>query len=166
MGLRNFFNVILYVKLSPDTITVRDVYAGYEIVEQPLVAIMRESKNKIVGIGNEATLMAAGHTVDFFNPFKHPRALLSDFTTAEILMKYCVTKVLRNYHMWMLRPAPIIVLHPMIDPEGGFTQIEVRAMRELAVGAGGRKIFIWQGRELDNGELAALKFESGGTILN
>ena len=32
-------------------------------------------------------------------------------------------------------PAPLLVLYPRVTPEGGFTQIEIAALRELGVGA-------------------------------
>jgi rod shape-determining protein MreB and related proteins len=62
--------------------------------------------------------------------------------------------------------SPIIVLHPKVDPEGDFTQIELRALLELAIGAGATKVILWHGRDLTDSELLELKFASGGRILN
>ena len=58
------------------------------------------------------------------------------------------------------------MLHPRVDPEGGFTQIEIRALRELAIGAGASKAFVWHGRDLTDEELLSLDFGSGGQVLN
>lgn len=163
MDFLNFFNTVIYVKLSPEKITVREVKSGYEISEPPLIAIVRKPKEAVLAYGNKAAEIANTQTVELVNPFKHPRALLSDFTVAEAVMKYFVGRAGQS---GLFKPAPTIVLHPLIDPEGGFTQIEIRAMHELAIGAGARKVILWQGRELGKEELLGLKFESGGEVLN
>lgn len=51
-----------------------------------------------------------------------------------------------------------LVLHPRVNPDGGFTQIELAALRELGVGAGAYKVIVWQGRELADDELLAQNF--------
>jgi len=89
--------------------------------------------------------------------------LLSDFTVAEVVIKGFLKKVFEGR---LFAPAPIVVLHPRVDPEGGFTQIEIRALRELAIGAGASRVIIWHGRELTDDELLNLRFESGGQVLN
>ena len=48
-----------------------------------------------------------------------------------------------------------IVLHPRVAPEGGFTQIELRALHELGMGAGAYRVIVWQGRDLADEELLA-----------
>ena len=166
MGLLQYFNAVVYVKLHPDLLTVREVNTGYEQSEPPLIAIIRDPKARILAVGREAAAVAASQGGELVNPFKHPRTLLSDFTVAEQVIKYFVHKACKASKGGIFRPAPIVVLHPQVDPEGGFTQIEIRAMHELALGAGARKAIIWQGRDLSNEELASLKFGSGGNVLN
>ncbi len=163
MNFLQLFNSVIYVQLSPDRITVRDVKSGYEISEPPLVAITRKPKETVLAYGNKAAEIAITQAVDLVNPFKHPRALLSDFTVADVVMKYFVAKAGQG---GLFKPAPTIVLHPLIDPEGGFTQIEIRAMHELAISAGAKKVILWQGRELGKEELLRLEFTSGGEVLN
>ncbi len=68
---------------------------------------------------------------------------MSDFTLAEVVLRYFVRRALGNG--W-LTPSPRILLHPLGDPEGGFTQVEWRAFRELALGAGASKAYLWSGR--------------------
>ena len=166
MGIFQVFNPVVYVKLSPDMLTVREVNTGYELSEPPLIAIARIPKERILAVGQEAAAVAASQGAELVNPFKHPRALLSDFTVAEQVVKHFVTKACMASKGGIFRPAPIVVMHPLVDPEGGFTQIEVRAMHELALGAGARKAIIWHGRELSNEELSSLKFGPGGKVLN
>ena len=45
-----------------------------------------------------------------------------------------------------------------MNPEGGFTQIELAALRELGVGAGAYWVIVWQGRELADEEMLAGNF--------
>jgi rod shape-determining protein MreB len=100
------------------------------------------------------------------NPFKHPRTLVSDFTVAEVVLKQFVKKASQASRGGIFRFAPIIVFHPLVNPEGGFTQIETRAMHELMIASGARKSIIWMGRELSKQELISQKFGTGGEVLS
>ncbi len=166
MGILQYFNPVVYVRLRPDMLSVREVNSGFELSEPPLIALVRQPKVTALAFGNEAAVGAASRGAELVNPFAHPRALLSDFTVAEQVMRHFVRKASSAGMGGIFRPSPIVVLHPLVDPEGGFTQIEIRAMRELAMGAGARKAIIWHGRELSNEELSTLKFGSGGEVLN
>ena len=57
-------------------------------------------------------------------------------------------------------------LHPQGDPAGGFTQVEIRAFHEMALGAGASEAVVWQGRSLTDQELLARDFPSGGQRLS
>jgi len=92
------------------------------------------------------------------NPFAHPRTLVSDFTVAEQLLKYQLLRVLKP-RFW--RPSPCVVMHPMGKADGGYTQVERRAFREMALGAGASQVFLWIGRPLTDAELLARKPPSG-----
>ena len=77
------------------------------------------------------------------NPFAHSRSLVSDFTVAEQLIKVFVRRLLGRH---LLTPSPRIVIHLLGDPESGFTQVERRAFREMALGAGASSVVVWSGR--------------------
>jgi rod shape-determining protein MreB and related proteins len=161
--LLRYFQPIVYVTLQPDTLSVRDVSSGRNVTEPPFAAISREPKKRLLGVGEAARVAAATQPADLVNPFKHPRSLLSDFTVAEVIIKGFVKKLFDGR---LFVGSPIVVLHPRVNPEGGFTQIEIRALRELAIGAGASKAFVWHGRDLTDDELLSLKFDSGGEVLN
>lgn len=163
MALLSYFQPIVYVKLHPDTLTVREVKSGRTVTEPPIAAISRESKKRLLGVGEAARVASMTQPADLVNPFKHPRSLLSDFTVAELVIKGFVKKLFEGR---LFVPSPIVVLHPRVDPEGGFTQIEIRALRELAIGAGASRAIVWVGRDLTDSELLNLKFESGGEVFN
>jgi len=162
MELLSYFQPIVYVKLHPDTITLREVKSGHTLTEPPVVAISREARKRVLGVGETARAASAIQPADLVNPFKHPRSLLSDFTVAEVLVKGLVKKLFKGR---LFVPSPILVLHPRVDPEGGFTQIEIRAFRELAIGAGASRAVVWHGRDLTDDELRNLRFQSGGQVL-
>src|SRR5439155_7328729 len=78
---------IMYVQVSPERLTVRNAKTGEAIAEVPEVAIDREAKQKIVGLGTEARSRQYAASVEVVNPFAHPRSLVSDFTVGEQLLK-------------------------------------------------------------------------------
>lgn len=129
---------------------MRNVKTGTAIAEIPELAISTEPKARILAVGPEARLAAASEAATMVNPFAHPRTLVSDFTVAEQLLKYQLRRVLKS-SIW--RPAPCMVMHPMGRGEGDYTQVERRAFREMALGAGASQVFLWIGRPLTDAEL-------------
>lgn len=155
---------ILYIRLSPNNLYVRNVTSGKVISEVPEVAISTEKKSKILGLGANARVLATTTAkVRVINPFAHPRTLISDFTIADILLKGFVQQALPSS---LFRFAPKVVLHPEGIPEGGFTQIEIRAFQELANMAGAVKVVVWQGSNLSDEQLLSWQFPSSGKQLN
>jgi rod shape-determining protein MreB and related proteins len=154
----------VYLKLHPDQLALRHVESGRTLLEPPLVAIAKDGKQKVLGVGSAATAAAASQPALVMNPFKHPRTLISDFAVAEALLKSLVRKLFAGSSIF--RVAPLVIVHPRIEPEGGFTQIEIRALHELAIGAGASKVIIWTGRELTDEEARNRAFPSEGKVLS
>ena len=142
---------------------VRDVVAKREIAEPPVAAVSRDKKRKLVAVGHDANSATSQQPVDVVNPFTHPRSLLSDFAVAEQVLKRFLTKLFAGR---LFVPSPVVVMHPKLSPEGGLTQVEIRVLRELAIGAGARRVIVWEGRDLRDEEVAELKFEGGGRVLD
>lgn len=154
----------IYVQLSPERLTLRNAKTGVTISEIPEIAIARGTKPRILGVGGEARLQRAASTVEveIINPFAHPRSLVSDFISGEQVLKGLLRRLLSES---IFAASPRVVLHPMGDPEGGFTQIEIRALQEMAAGAGASKVTVWQGRALSDAELLSGQFPADGKIL-
>lgn len=152
----------VYVRLRPDSIYLKDVRSGTTLLEQPLAAISQGSPAKLLAVGDAAAQANDAGDVKLFNPFKHPRSLISDFTVANQIIKRLVRKLVGRR---LFLPGPFIVLHPDVTMDGGITQIEVRALRELALGAGASRAIVWEGRELTDGELLNRSFTGGGRVL-
>lgn len=149
----------VYIQVSPQLLTVRNVRTGATVSEVPEVLLGAPPKQALLAAGAQAR--RSGSAV--INPFAHPRSLASDFTAGEQLMKAFLTRVAKRS---LLATSPRVVLHLPSDPAGGYTQIEVRAFREMALGAGAMKVTIWQGRALTDRELIEGRFPADGKILN
>jgi rod shape-determining protein MreB and related proteins len=154
---------IVYAQLQPDRLSVRDARTGRSYAARPLGAVLSGPVRRVVRIGDDALTASAGRPLEIVNPFKHPRMLIADFTLGQQVLKGFLRKL---YASSLLPRRPVLVLHPRIDPEGGFTEIEIRALRELALGAGASRVFVWHGRELLQRELLGLQFNSGGRLLS
>ncbi|MBV1928428.1 MAG: hypothetical protein KUG81_02835 [Gammaproteobacteria bacterium] len=83
-------------------------------------------------------------------PFDSIRQGLANFIVAESTLSQAMSQLFDN-KAWFYHP--VIVVHQVVKNEGGLSQIEERALRELCFGAGGREVHIWQGAELTNDQL-------------
>lgn len=154
---------VIYLQLSPKRLTLRNPKTGQTVSEVPEIAILPGDKPRVLAVGAEAHLQAGSELVQVINPFTHPRTLVSDFTVGEQVFK----AFLRRIHpvtLWTLAPA--LVIHPLGDPEGGFTQIEIRALHEMGLSAGASVVTIWRGRTLTDQELLARQFPKDGLQLS
>jgi rod shape-determining protein MreB len=95
-------------------------------------------------------------------PARHPRTLVADVVHARQVPAGFQAK---HDPLRYVPRRPELVLHPRIDPAGGFTPVEIRALHEIARGAGASRVLLWQGRELLERELRALQLGSGGKLL-
>lgn len=145
------FAPLLYVKVTPARLTVRNVKTGAEVAEVPEMAIgISGNKKTVLAVGADARAAATTGSAEIVNPFNHPRTLVGDFTVGEQLLKAFVRRVQSS--SWFV-PAPRIVMHPVGSPDGGYTQVERRALREMALGAGASEVVLWVGRELTDAEV-------------
>lgn len=151
----------LYIQLSPQQLSVRNPRTGKTLVEVPEVAIAYDPAPRILGMGAEARAFGAEPSVKLINPFGHPRSLVSDFSVGELLLQAFIR---RAVGAGLLAIAPRVVMHPLGDPAGGFTQVELRALREMALGAGAREVVVWRGRGLTDTELGAWQFPREGEL--
>ncbi len=158
-----YFTQVIYVQVSPDRLTVRNPKTGASVSEIPEVAIAHNPKPSIVAVGKDARSHKSEASVQIVNPFAHPRSMVSDFTVAEQTLKAFFLRVKASA---FLTPAPKVVMHLLGDPAGGFTQVEVRAFHEMALGAGASQVTVWQGRSLSDQELLSGEFPATGKVLS
>lgn len=142
---------LLYIQISPERVAIKNIRTGAELSELPELATSDTRPPQVLGIGRQARVAVANATnARLTNPFAHPRSLASDFTSAELLLKSLVAQAIGKSFFAV---PPKIVMHPMGSPDGGFTQIEKRAFREMGLGAGASEVEVWTGRELTGTEV-------------
>lgn len=152
----------VYVQLSAERLTLRNPKTGMTVSEVPEIAIASGAKSKVLGIGAEARSLQS-LSVKVVNPFAHPRTLMADFTAGEQLLKAFLRRLQGGS---VFAVSPRVVLHLLGDPAGGFTQVEIRAFREMALGAGAAEVVVWLGCNLTDQALLAREFPAGGQVLS
>ncbi|EJE50605.1 actin-like ATPase involved in cell morphogenesis [Acidovorax sp. CF316] len=156
---------LLYIQLSPQRVSVRNARTGTTWDEVPEIALQDRPKPRVEAVGSKAREAAARTGARIANPLAHPRSLVSDFVLAQQLLQYGVRHVLGKGSFWQFTPSPRIVLHLPANPEGGYTQTELRALRELALGCGASRATLWQGPALTDGELLSGQYPATGQTL-
>ena len=109
------------------------------ILNEPSVVAIRHSggginNKQVLAVGQEAKLML-GRTpgsIQAIRPMKD--GVIADFTITEVMLKYFIRKVQENRFFASPR---IIICVPC-----GSTQVERRAIRESAAGAGAREVYL------------------------
>ena len=136
--LLGFFSNDLAIDLGTANtlIYVRD--KGIILNEPSVVAIrhagMGVNNKQVLAVGREAKLMLGrtpGH-IQAIRPMKD--GVIADFTITEVMLKYFIRKVQENRFFASPR---IIICVPC-----GSTQVERRAIRESASGAGAREVYL------------------------
>lgn len=165
LRMLNIFRSTVYVRIKPDRLSVLHVESGVEHADVPTLAIEQAGgRHSVIAVGREAAGKAGLPNVTLANGFEHPRTLIADFSVAEQTLRQFLRRVLPRS---LFAVSPIVVIHPQARLEGGLTQVEIRAFAELGIGAGARKIFVWQGPDLSTEELRELRFSRiGGRLLH
>lgn len=153
--IKRKFAPVFYVQIWATKLKVTEVSSKEVYEVEPLVAIqtLNSGEKKIVAIGSEAKSLNLSDSI-LVNPFSHPRVLFSDFYVGEKLLQYAFSKFAKHK---FLRVTPKAIIHPMEKTEGGLTMIEVRALRELALGAGSIESKVYAGDPLS---IAQFDFDS------
>lgn len=109
------------------------------ILNEPSVVAIKYApgggSKQVLAVGHDAKRML-GRTpgsIQAIRPLKD--GVIADFNVTEVMLKYFIRKVQENT---LLRPSPrIIICVPC-----GSTQVERRAIRESALGAGAREVYL------------------------
>ena len=137
----NKFGSVLYVQIWENRIQVTDKKTSVVFNEKPLLECekLKNGQLKVTAFGNKANNTG-------LNPFSHPRVLLSDFIVGEKLLQEIIRQIIGD---GLFVPTPAIIIHPMEKTEGGLTDVEIRAFKEMALGAGAREVVVYQGAALN-----------------
>ncbi|ARU32404.1 rod shape-determining protein [Sulfuriferula sp. AH1] len=137
-SLRGYFSTDLAIDLGTANTLIYVRGKGIVLDEPSVVAIRQDSnsaKKTIQAVGLEAKQML-GRTpgnITAIRPMKD--GVIADFTITEQMLKYFIKKI---HDTRMFHPSPrIIICVPC-----GSTQVERRAIRESAIGAGARQVYL------------------------
>jgi len=128
-----------YLRLNRDRIAIRNLANNRSVEFRSVIGI--DASMKIVSVGDPISSSA----VQVVNPFDHPRVLVHDFIVAEKLCAYAFEQAA---DMAPFRPAPVVVMHPDFQLDGGLTGMEARILYEMAEGGGARRAFVHYGDTL------------------
>lgn len=157
-----FLQPLLYIQVTPERVTIRNLRTDTTLSEAAELALGQQGggKPRVLVVGARAPMAAAAEPgARLIRPFAHPRSLVSDFLSADLLLR---TLVKQSLGKGLLAVSPRVVMHPVGSPEGGFTAVERRAFRELALGAGASHVEVWTGRPLTDDELRSRRFPADG----
>jgi len=137
--LGSYFSTDLAIDLGTANTLIYVQGRGIVLDEPSVVSIRTDAqgggKKTVQAVGLEAKQML-GRTpgnMQAIRPMKD--GVIADFTVTEQMLKYFIKKV---HDTRMFRPSPrIIICVPC-----GSTQVERRAIRESAIGAGARQVFL------------------------
>ncbi len=138
--IRGLFSTDLSIDLGTANTLIYVRGQGIVLNEPSVVAIRQDQRNPnlnkaIAAVGEEAKMML-GRTpgnIQTIRPLKD--GVIADFTVTEKMLQHFIHKVHENR---FLRPSPrVLVCVPY-----GSTQVERRAIRESAAGAGAREVFL------------------------
>src|SRR3989338_5094905 len=137
--LRGLFSNDISVDLGTANTLVYVKEKGIILNEPSVVAIRQDgpSIRKVVAVGIEAKRML-GRTpsnISAIRPMKD--GVIADFYVTEKMLQHFIHKVHENRY---LRPSPRI----LISVPCGSTQVERRAIRESALGAGAREVYLME----------------------
>lgn len=135
-SLLNLFSQDLAIDLGTATTLVFARGKGIVLNEPSVVAVQRDHKHmrKVLAVGRDAKVML-GRTPGNIIAIRPMRdGVISDFDTTEAMLRYFIKKV-HPTKKW-IRPRIVICV-----PDG-ITPVEKRAVREAAVSAGARAVYL------------------------
>ncbi|MBX9705355.1 MAG: rod shape-determining protein, partial [Gammaproteobacteria bacterium] len=136
--LRSLFSKDISIDLGTANTLIYVRGEGIVLNEPSVVAIRQDGPNgqkRIAAVGKEAKRML-GRTpgnITAIRPLKD--GVIADFYVTEKMLQYFISKVHENK---FLRPSPRV----LICVPCGSTQVERRAIRESAMGAGASEVFL------------------------
>lgn len=138
-GLRGLFSDDLSIDLGTANTLIYVKGKGIVLDEPSIVAIRHNpsspESSEVAAVGNEAKLML-GRTpenISTIQPLKD--GTIADFKAAEKMLQHFIKKI-HNHRM--LNPSPRVLVCVPCEA----TQIERRAIRESALGAGAREVYL------------------------
>ncbi|WP_407333679.1 rod shape-determining protein [Enterovibrio sp. 27052020O] len=142
----------LYIQIWENRLRVLNGTTGRVFDEQPLIAWTQTGpiRKRVEAIGDAAHALKHDIGTTVSNPFSHPRSLIGDYAAAETVIHHAISQVTpRSF----FQPKIQVILHPMEKIEGGLTDIEKKALRDMAYQAGAKNAYVYWGDTLPSQHL-------------
>jgi len=132
LGSIGFRRNRVYIRIRREWLSVRLITyggAGHEFAGMSRVLLDHRIKGPAT-IGDEARdAFEYDHGVTMYTAFNHPRAIISGFDVALVVLRQFLIKV-NSDQQYLCADAVIQVIEPL---EGGITDVEARTLKELAM---------------------------------
>lgn len=139
---------IVYIRISSERVCMQS-NDGLHWEASPHVGIKTQGNSKVIAVIKDGASYHNSAGVSLWaNPFGHPRTLISDFTLAEKLLSQGLRTMLRNMGGFFITAPALAIIHPLEKTEGGLTEVEQRAFKELGLSVGFRESLVYTGPEL------------------
>lgn len=140
----------LYLRLDRQRIFARNVGTGEQFACRAQLWV--DAENSVRSIGEPLAL----ESTRVIQPFDHPRVLIDDYDMAEKLVQFAISTLMQTQ---TFATSPDVVMHADLELEGGLSSIEARALHEMAIHAGARRILIHEGEALTDDTVNAMLAE-------
>jgi actin-like ATPase involved in cell morphogenesis len=151
----------IYIAFSEERLFVCELSNSAGAIEiSPAIAISAE--HRVLAVGDEALASSSARIV---RPFQHDRLVFHEFEAAQAILRH----VMHRLTMGVVLRKPRIVVHPLKWTTAQLTDIEKRALLELAFSIGAHSAALYFGtqmRELSESEhLGFIQANSGPSWL-
>jgi len=147
-------------RLSVRLVTPKGCVGQYE---DTAAAAFHTGENRIEAFGAKAVEEAQMPMRELRRFFDHPRVLIHDWDLTRVVLRHFLHQAgARRFRPYLHS----VIWHPLEPLDGGITDIEVRALLDLAAAsAGDGRIgrlasVVWQGEELSDAEVLRIGFAS------
>ncbi len=106
------------------------------VINEPSVVAINQKTGQVLAVGNEAKVMV-GRTPGYIRAIRPLKdGVISDFEVTEQMIKYFIDKASEKFFTLFSRPTVVIGI------PCGVTQVEKKAVRDAALSAGAREVFL------------------------
>lgn len=154
----NLFINTYYIRVDADRLRIDALGQRPGFDDAASLAHEIRGPQRIVAVGRAAEALSDTPGIVVVRPFAHPRVAVDRYRAAERLMQYGMRSLQKSGGWRLLRPIAQAILHPLRPFPGGLSDVERRALIELAENAGARRVAIHEGRELSESEVSTYVF--------
>lgn len=106
------------------------------VLDEPSVVAINQKTGQVLAVGNEAKTMV-GRTPGYIRAVRPLKdGVISDFEVTEQMIKYFIDRASQKFFTLLSRPTVVIGI------PCGVTQVEKKAVRDAALSAGAREVFL------------------------